>query len=492
MSIQSEIERIKANIASTYSALSARGATMPAEQNSDNLAETVNTVTGGEGGGTAEGAVLYTEQTLTDEQQKQARTNIGAASEVEIEDSLEAVSLTFSMALPEALAWDGVLGDKSVVEIYGLPCVKVSEGAPPFPVEGAAAEIGLGLHSPYFAMGGSPAAQEEGAPGIWYAHSGTDSLIPAIAFIVTADEYDDGEGNVLTKGTYFLYFDIGDQRIFTSYLHVHGYSYADKTVPEVEAPVQSDWNQTDETAADYVKNKPFYLEYGDTLVWDGLATGRVCVDDVLYKASDAVPTIEDLGKGGRISVNFETLEFEPGEVTADSAQLQNGVVVLGEFIFCVPPEAAGVFTEELDLTFPEPGTYFLRGRFADGTFWVTHGLQLNGYTGFASVKQNPACPMPGSVVLWGGRDGYLYDSKRFAYTDDVSSRITTSQLESFVLSGRQMYVCVETDGASGVRYLSPTEVMVYPEVGVVRVGYNETGAAFFTAEYATQTQEVTE
>ena len=51
MSIQSEIDRINGNVASTYSALSEMGATMPAQQNSDNLPGTVRTVP--QGGGTS-------------------------------------------------------------------------------------------------------------------------------------------------------------------------------------------------------------------------------------------------------------------------------------------------------------------------------------------------------------------------------------------------------------------------------------------------------
>lgn len=70
MSIQSEAERIKANVAAAYAVAAELGAEMPDAQNSDNLAETVADAK----------AVLYTPQELTDEQQTQARANIGAAS----------------------------------------------------------------------------------------------------------------------------------------------------------------------------------------------------------------------------------------------------------------------------------------------------------------------------------------------------------------------------------------------------------------------------
>lgn len=69
MSVQTQIDRIGQNVANTYAVLSALGADMPTEQNTDNLAETA---------GSAK-AVLYSEQTLTEEQQTQARENIGAS-----------------------------------------------------------------------------------------------------------------------------------------------------------------------------------------------------------------------------------------------------------------------------------------------------------------------------------------------------------------------------------------------------------------------------
>ena len=53
MSIASEITRISGNIADAYTSLNAKGATMPATQNSANLADTIDTITTG-GGSTQE------------------------------------------------------------------------------------------------------------------------------------------------------------------------------------------------------------------------------------------------------------------------------------------------------------------------------------------------------------------------------------------------------------------------------------------------------
>ena len=59
MSVADQINRIKTNIADTYTAAQAKGATMPQAQNSDNLAACVQSITtGGGGGGTQFGLTI--------------------------------------------------------------------------------------------------------------------------------------------------------------------------------------------------------------------------------------------------------------------------------------------------------------------------------------------------------------------------------------------------------------------------------------------------
>ena len=62
MSVADQINRIKTNIANTYTAAQAKGATMPQAQNSDNLAACVQSITTGGGGSTQFG--LTAEQML--------------------------------------------------------------------------------------------------------------------------------------------------------------------------------------------------------------------------------------------------------------------------------------------------------------------------------------------------------------------------------------------------------------------------------------------
>lgn len=71
MSVQTEIDRITQNVENTYTVLEALGCDMPTEKTSDNLAQTAGTSK----------AVLFKEQSLTDAQKTQARTNIGVSTE---------------------------------------------------------------------------------------------------------------------------------------------------------------------------------------------------------------------------------------------------------------------------------------------------------------------------------------------------------------------------------------------------------------------------
>lgn len=77
MSIQTQIDRIEQNVSNTYSVLADMGATMPEEQNTNNLPSTAANIT----------AVLYGKpQDLTEEQKAQARANLDL--EINYDESL--------------------------------------------------------------------------------------------------------------------------------------------------------------------------------------------------------------------------------------------------------------------------------------------------------------------------------------------------------------------------------------------------------------------
>lgn len=70
-----------------------------------------------------------------------------------------------------------------------------------------------------------------------------------------------------------------------------------------EANVQADWEQTDETAPDYVKNRTHYITEDIVAEWDGDTTGKTSVLD-FYKISDTCITSNDFNQ---IKTNFSTI-----------------------------------------------------------------------------------------------------------------------------------------------------------------------------------------
>lgn len=60
--------------------------------------------------------------------------------------------------------------------------------------------------------------------------------------------------------------------------------------------VQPDWEQNDETAPDYIKNRPFYTNQETyTVTWDGDITDKVSDSSAsFYKVSDSTPDISEL------------------------------------------------------------------------------------------------------------------------------------------------------------------------------------------------------
>ena len=80
MSVADQINRIKTNIANTYTAAQAKGATMPQTQNSDNLATCVQSITtGGGGGGTQFGLTISDVLGTVDDTGAVSRTTISNA-----------------------------------------------------------------------------------------------------------------------------------------------------------------------------------------------------------------------------------------------------------------------------------------------------------------------------------------------------------------------------------------------------------------------------
>lgn len=117
---------------------------------------------------------------------------------------------------------------------------------------------------------------------------------------------------------------------------------------------QADWNQNDESAADYVKNRPG--GYTKTtpryeITWDGVVGDKVVVDTgemQLVKVSDRVFTVEELIGA---TMGFGDQSFI---VSNDDIISKNGIISGEGFLVCSAP------TTMQDITIPEAGTYFAK------------------------------------------------------------------------------------------------------------------------------------
>lgn len=244
--------------------------------------------------------------------------------------------------------------------------------------------------------------------------------------------------------------------------------------------VQTDWNQTDETAADFLKNKPFgeNLPGFAALTWDGDITGRPYVEldgQYLVHVSDIVPYPEDFEDGGAVLVATDV-----GDVTIPF----DSVVVLSEnfwmhesLFFCV------VLEDNLDaegIVFPAKGIYFQYLPLDSGEHQYTSVLAITGYTGFKGLKKLDEKYLPDlkAVVLYSNYNEdvkYLYSVEG---STDAGDRVTTEQLRAYMLSGVSLLVYCNAF------YYVPDWILLNGTNG----GYIHSSAyTFRTAEYVPET-----
>lgn len=155
--------------------------------------------------------------------------------------------------------------------------------------------------------------------------------------------------------------------------------------------VQSDWQQNDETAADYVKNRPGgYTKTtpGYEITWDGVVGDKVVVsmvdDSQLVKVSDRVFTTEEL-VGATTIVGDESTILDNSNII-----IQNGIIIANR---CIAVCSAPVTLE--GTMFPEAGTYFLKG---DETTFVS-SLSKPGSTVTVKIPAKLLQMDPAAVLI---------------------------------------------------------------------------------------------
>lgn len=197
--------------------------------------------------------------------------------------------------------------------------------------------------------------------------------------------------------------------------------------------VQTDWNQMDETAPDFLKNKPFWdmLTGGNTLYWDGNTDGLVNQLDTFYKVSDSIVSMDDLANGCTVVQDGYTENLPVDAIM----ELVSGIITTAiSSVWFVAEQGVGVDLGD-GLIFTESGVYFMA---VNGGY--VSSLTIPGYTGFPVTKKMDEKYLPGAVILYG--DGstdnpLLYFTKDFT---EESNRVTKEQLIFLFNSGRITYI----------------------------------------------------
>lgn len=196
-----------------------------------------------------------------------------------------------------------------------------------------------------------------------------------------------------------------------------GQKITGKMVPGGGSSVQSDWNQTDETAPDFIKNKPFGESPtgGDTLTWDGNIDGLFDIVGMYYKVSDSVVTLDDLANGAAIIMAGTKVEMTLEDLSMSGTVLDDGFVMNDHFIL-VPYDGYDLTPHGLEgFTCPK-GVYSL---FMDGMF--ISEFYIPGYTGFSIIKKIEEKFLPVKTFFVNVLEETLGTAKYYLYTDEFFS-----------------------------------------------------------------------
>lgn len=175
---------------------------------------------------------------------------------------------------------------------------------------------------------------------------------------------------------------------------------------------QPDWNQNDTTAADYVKNRPFYEESKTLFEWDGNTEGLDAVDfdganvyrvpNIEYVSSDNfIGALAVASEGSEIVITDE--DINPGS---------NGCFFVGGIIY-IPYDN---FNYEGIITFPKAGAYHIDTEVSGGTY-------------FKSIK---------NTVIKKIDDKYLPDNSTVFTVTETSSGVvdkTDDEIAAAILHG---------------------------------------------------------
>ena len=196
------------------------------------------------------------------------------------------------------------------------------------------------------------------------------------------------------------------------------------------ASVQSDWNQNDETAPDYIKNRPFYE---DSLLRVSFTYQQYDITFDWYKVSDDVPSIDNV----QVNTTVKLWITIPSDRITDTIEAEiflsseNGYVVKNSTVIVALTDDFHVDIEDgMTIVFPQKGTYFL----ASGTTWTT-GIAASGAiepeiswdmnTGTVKQLDEKFIPDMDSVIL---NSSTTDSTKKFKITVDDSGKISATEV----------------------------------------------------------------
>lgn len=198
-----------------------------------------------------------------------------------------------------------------------------------------------------------------------------------------------------------------------------GQKITGKMVPGGGSSVQSDWNQTDETAPDFLKNKPF----GDELVE---IMSKTEVTAVYEDGVNMIFLDVSLFTGNerRLSIVFDGIEY-----VCDAQSGPEGSLVFGNYGMF-----GGIDTGEPFMLIVMVSRDMAHIAVTDTN---VHTLSIGRY----DIKRIDVKYMPSTVILYA-------DSQNFLYTDsdtsDINKRMTKIELSTIFFSGVLIYLCYST------------------------------------------------
>lgn len=379
---------------------------------SSGVVKTVNGVEPDENGNVevevSEDVVLYTAQTLTEQQKTQVCTNIGAQKTLNFDttpisgstnpvtsgglsskfatqdENIEMASMAASIAMPGSLKWDGYVGDKEcvIVEEEGsggafsrMQFVHVSDYVPAIlPLIMSQISTEERTLTALCSMSGMEAGGMHQVTEI-SAQVADDMSIMSEAFVYVPTDGYLAEGIMFPKkGWYFMSANVYLSGIEIPLMYVNGLKIEGLNFPDNSGGDADKYFEEIPTVSDtkYV---------GDTLTWDGNIDGRVYIEKTetqdnliatmkFVKMSDSIPTEEDFKNGCSISMYInageesqsQTDEFTYDDMVAEGFFLGDGCIQAGH-MFIIPYDNYTLTLPEDDsntsFVFPEAGIYFV-------------------------------------------------------------------------------------------------------------------------------------